>query len=91
MMCTCALVCRRWARIVCDISLWRRMDMAGRPLKVGILKILLERGVEVLRLNRSEVMGDFSSTVQGAPDPRRSPLSEDRMYRLQMLDMSMAN
>ncbi|KAK0069589.1 S-phase kinase-associated protein 2 [Biomphalaria pfeifferi] len=91
MMCTCALVCRRWARIVCDVSLWRRMDMGGRPLKVGILKILLERGVEVLRLNRSEVMGDFSSTVQGAPDPRRSPLSEERMYRLQLLDMSMAN
>ncbi|KAH9523499.1 F-box protein of unknown function [Bulinus truncatus] len=91
MMCTCALVCRRWARIVCDVSLWRRMDMAGRPLKVGVLKILLERGVEVLRLNRSEVMGDFSSTVQGAPDPRRSPLSEERMYRLQLLDMSMAN
>ncbi|GFN94184.1 S-phase kinase-associated protein 2 [Plakobranchus ocellatus] len=55
-MCTCALVCRRWARIVCDISLWRRMDFGGRPLKVGVLKILLERGVEVLRLNRSEVI-----------------------------------
>ncbi|KAK3773790.1 hypothetical protein RRG08_010999 [Elysia crispata] len=90
-MCTCALVCRRWARIVCDLSLWRRMDFGGRPLKVGILKILLERGVEVLRLNRSEIMGDFTSTVHGAPDPRRSPLSEDRMYRLQMLDMSMCN
>ncbi|GFN94182.1 S-phase kinase-associated protein 2 [Plakobranchus ocellatus] len=36
-------------------------------------------------------MGDFSSTVHGAPDPKRSPLSEDRMYRLQMLDMSMCN
>ncbi|GFR91958.1 S-phase kinase-associated protein 2 [Elysia marginata] len=90
-MCTCALVCRRWARIVCDLSLWRRMDFGGRPLKVGILKILLERGVEVLRLNKSEIMGDFTSTVDGAPDPKRSPLSEDRMYRLQMLDMSMCN
>ncbi|BFY99333.1 hypothetical protein BsWGS_02372 [Bradybaena similaris] len=91
MMNKCALVCRRWARIVCDRSLWKQLNIVGRTVKEGVLKILLERGVEVLRLTRTEIMGNFSSTVQGTPDPCRSPLSEDRMYQLRLLDMSMAN
>ncbi|CAG5135225.1 unnamed protein product, partial [Candidula unifasciata] len=87
----CALVCRRWARIVCDRSLWKRLNLGNRLIKEGVLKILLERGVEVLRLTRTEILGNFSSTVHGTPDPSRSPLSEDRMYQLRLLDMSMAN
>ncbi|XP_005098955.1 S-phase kinase-associated protein 2 isoform X2 [Aplysia californica] len=91
MMCTCALVCRRWTRLVCDFSLWRRLDLRKKCIKPGVLKIVLERGVQILRASQCEVMGSFSSTVHGNPDPRSSPLSEDRMYRVQMLDLSMAN
>lgn len=91
MMCKIALVCRRWARLVCDLSLWRRLDLEKKCIKPGVMKIILERGVEVLRVNKAEIMGDFSDSVNGNPDPRRSPLSEDRMYRLQYLDLSMTN
>ena len=37
------------------MSLWRRLDLEKKCIKPGVLKIILERGVEVLRANKCEV------------------------------------
>lgn len=39
-----------------DESLWRRLDLATKNLKRGVLGRILERGVAILRLARSTVI-----------------------------------
>ncbi len=38
-----------------DETLWRRIDLANKTLKPGVVGRVLDRGVAVLRFTRSEV------------------------------------
>ena len=50
-----ATVCKRWHRLMSDESLWRRYDLSNRPVNGEILIRLLNRGVKIFGLGRSEV------------------------------------
>ena len=39
-----------------DETLWRRLDLANKTLKPGVVGRVLDRGVAVLRLAKSEVI-----------------------------------
>lgn len=54
----CARVCRRWNCVVGDRSLWKRIDLANRRVTSSCLGLLLHRGVQVLRLTKTEVTED---------------------------------
>ena len=38
-----------------DESLWRRLDLASKKLKPGVVGRVLDRGVLVLRLTKAEI------------------------------------
>lgn len=49
----CALVSRRFSRLVNDESLWTRLDLGSKILTDGVLAVVLSRGVVILRLAQS--------------------------------------
>lgn len=77
----CALISRRFSRLVNDESLWTRLDLGSKILKDGILAVILSRGVVILRLAQSCI----SDEVFGV---HRHLLSSE--CKLQYLDLSMA-
>ncbi|KAK7508241.1 hypothetical protein BaRGS_00000480 [Batillaria attramentaria] len=58
----CALVCKRWNRLVNDESLWRRVDLSGRVIESRQLAHLVNRGTMFLRMAKTEVI-DLSMAV----------------------------
>jgi len=78
----CALVCKRWRRLVKDDSLWKRVDLGLRNIQPGVIGQVLSRGSIVLRLSRS--------TVAAPIFPTASTFSASQISKLQYLDLSMA-
>lgn len=80
----CALVCKRWRRLVKDDSLWKRMDLGLRNIQPGVIGQVLSRGSIVLRLSRSTVAAPIFSS------PTAPTFSASQISKLQYLDVSMA-
>jgi F-box and leucine-rich repeat protein 1 (S-phase kinase-associated protein 2) len=79
----CACVCKRWKRLAFDESLWRgAIDLGGKTLKRGVVGLVLERGVDILRLAKSEIRAPLNLSSSSFLRPR--------CYRIQYLDLSMA-
>ncbi|XP_063229275.1 jmjC domain-containing histone demethylation protein 1-like isoform X2 [Bacillus rossius redtenbacheri] len=53
----CALVCRAWARISVDPSLWRRMDLSHKTVTAAHLAGIVRRQPDTLVLDWSSVTG----------------------------------
>ena len=53
----CLNVVTRDVYIICsfDETLWRRLDLANKVIKSGVLGRILSRGVAVMRLTKAEV------------------------------------
>ncbi|CAN8009913.1 unnamed protein product [Ixodes pacificus] len=83
---SCGRVCRRWSHLAFDESLWRRLDLAKRYLNPGVLRLVLSRGVVVLKLAMSEVKGPLFD----GDTPLCHPV-DSRFSKLQYLDLSMAS
>lgn len=49
----CALINRRFSRLVNDESLWTRLDLGSKILNDGVLAVILARGAVILRLAQS--------------------------------------
>ncbi|XP_013406968.1 S-phase kinase-associated protein 2 isoform X2 [Lingula anatina] len=82
MLVKCARVCKRWKGLCFDESLWKRLDMASKVLKPGVLGRILNRGVRVLRLAKAEVNSPlFINKPVDFPDLG--------LTRVQYLDLSM--
>ena len=77
----CALINRRFSRLVNDESLWTRLDLGSKILNDGILAVILSRGVVILRLAQSCIY----DPVFGA---HKHLLGSE--CKLQYLDLSMA-
>ncbi|XP_052102634.1 S-phase kinase-associated protein 2-like [Mytilus californianus] len=80
----CARVCHRWSRLVADDHLWKRIDLSNRTLSPGVLGNVLRRGVQILRLAKSEIEGPVFICSPKV-------LSFTRLSRVQYLDLSMAS
>lgn len=52
---TCALVCKRFLRLVYDEALWTRMDLGGRNLPPKSVGHIVSRGFRILRLAQAAV------------------------------------
>eukprot|EP00088_Acartia_fossae_P001725 TRINITY_DN10687_c0_g1_i1.p1 TRINITY_DN10687_c0_g1~~TRINITY_DN10687_c0_g1_i1.p1 ORF type:complete len:490 (+),score=66.64 TRINITY_DN10687_c0_g1_i1:38-1507(+) len=75
----CAVVCRRWCRLIKDDSLWKRVDLGIRTVRPGVVGDVVSRGCVVLRLARSTI-----------PSPIFNSSFSSHSSKLQYLDMSMA-
>lgn len=77
----CALINRRFSRLVNDESLWTRLDLGNKILNDGVLAVILSRGVVILRLAQSCIY-----------DPIFGPHKHllDSECKLQYLDLSMS-
>ncbi|XP_064605504.1 S-phase kinase-associated protein 2-like [Liolophura sinensis] len=82
----CSRVCKRWSSLVLDESLWKRIDLADKFLKAGVLGKVLNRGVHILRLTRAEIMTPLF-THTGFTSAFRTL----NMCKVQYLDLSMAD
>ncbi|KAJ8306639.1 hypothetical protein KUTeg_017184 [Tegillarca granosa] len=80
----CARVCQRWKRLVMDESLWKRIDLANRALSPATLFHVLNRGVQILRLTKTEV----DSPLIPSPSVLQSHI---RLTKVQYLDLSMSS
>ncbi|XP_062617996.1 S-phase kinase-associated protein 2-like [Saccostrea cucullata] len=79
----CARVCRRWNRVVGDKSLWKRIDLANKRVNTSCLGLLLHRGVNVLRLTKTEITEDgFDRYWKG---------DKSGFQSLQYLDLSLSS
>lgn len=77
----CALINRRFSRIVNDESLWTRLDLGSKILHDGVLAVILSRGVVILRLAQSCI---YDPVFGMHKHLLRSPC------KVQYLDLSMA-
>ncbi|XP_069128051.1 S-phase kinase-associated protein 2-like [Argopecten irradians] len=80
----CSRVCHRWNRLVSDDCLWKRIDLANKTIGKGTLSQILDRGVQILRLTKSEVEGPLFSGFS-------SIIKSTRLSKVQYLDLSMAS
>ncbi|OWF38166.1 S-phase kinase-associated protein 2-like [Mizuhopecten yessoensis] len=80
----CSRVCHRWNRLVSDDSLWKRVDLSNKTIAKGTLGNILNRGVQLLRLTKSEVEGPLFSGFT-------SIIKSTRLSKIQYLDLSMAS
>ncbi|KAL8623794.1 hypothetical protein ACOMHN_054100 [Nucella lapillus] len=80
----CMRVCKKWNRIGLDESLWRRIDLSFKTVQIRTIKHLFNRGTSHLRMAKCNVKG---SVFQ---DLSVSFSEEQRLSRLQYLDLSMA-
>lgn len=75
----CSKVCHRWCRLSKDDTLWNRIDLwNNKRIQASHLHRLLNRGVEVMRLARTEIKLDSIDFARVSS------------CRLQYLDLSMA-
>ncbi|KAI0230577.1 S-phase kinase-associated protein 2 [Lamellibrachia satsuma] len=77
----CARVCKRWNRLAFDETLWRRLDLANKVIKTGVLGRILSRGVAVMRLTKAEVLTPLFTDLND---------TLPRVSKVQYLDLSMA-
>jgi len=85
----CALVCKRWHRLSCDESLWKRLDMGLSTVPPGVVGQVLSRGCGILRLARATIQEEiFTNSVSGMPT---FPTERMETSRLMYLDLSMAS
>lgn len=84
-------VSRRFQRVGCDESLWHRFDLGDRTIKPGHLGIVLSRGVQSLRLTRSEVQGSslFPPHAFNCGMSKCEFDSTESSFKVQHLDLSM--
>ncbi|XP_064626085.1 S-phase kinase-associated protein 2-like [Lineus longissimus] len=82
MLVKCACVCKRWYRLGMDESFWKRMDLANKSLSAGVLGNVLNRGVSILRLSKTEISSPIHTLSQC--------INSVRPCQLQYLDLSMA-
>ncbi|KAK9871829.1 hypothetical protein WA026_014285 [Henosepilachna vigintioctopunctata] len=75
--------CKRFYRLIQDESLWTRMDISNRNLRIGCLGQILSKKVVILRLARSEI--SYPPIL-----PHQPVASPDFRCRLLFLDLSMA-
>ncbi|XP_013774923.1 S-phase kinase-associated protein 2-like [Limulus polyphemus] len=81
----CAQVSKRWKGLAYDESLWKRVDLGKKHLQPGVLGMVIDRGVIIMRLCMSEVklpVFDSFSLIQ-----KRHNFY--RYSKLQYLDLSM--
>jgi len=86
----CALVCKRWCRLIKDDSLWKRIDLGLRNIRPGIIGQVLSRGCIVLRLARSSVISPVFPQVLYPSFSTLKIFSDKDSCKLQYLDLSMA-
>ncbi|XP_077982042.1 S-phase kinase-associated protein 2-like [Glandiceps talaboti] len=89
----CARICRRWNSLICDETLWKKINLSGKTFKEGQLGRILLRGAIAVKLTKSEIIAPpFDSKVATELNReeeviilRRKPR---RSIRVQYLDMS---
>ncbi|ESO92396.1 hypothetical protein LOTGIDRAFT_162707 [Lottia gigantea] len=79
----CARVCRRWSHLVKQKSLWRKIDLSNNTITPSTLSNIVNRGVKILRLAKSEILGSVNESILG------NQLNISNVA-IQYLDLSMA-
>uniref|UniRef100_H2YCL0 F-box domain-containing protein n=1 Tax=Ciona savignyi TaxID=51511 RepID=H2YCL0_CIOSA len=84
----CSRVCWRWYKIAKDECLWKQVSLAKKTISLVELQNLLQRGVQAICLNSSEIVQH-----QAVPDngPQASPFSLVYYYSVHSIDFTNAN